>query len=685
MDATMNKHFQRAQGRVPLLLAPTPPLRTVSHLIMTVLATGVLLLLLVSSASAGTYPMYQCSPNAEAVSPGWYVTAGADTKATTVLTNNCSNGGALGDYVSTEESAGLVTEAQHSGSQVALSLIAPGSAPDVTIRSISANVIASSVTGDDAFLGFTSAGQSLPGAVELPYGTGSNYVASDSWTLPEGARDFEAYVNCSTDRSSPTCDFADSVSVPALSNITLTLSESTRPAITAVSGALANAATAKGTITGSQTINFTATDADSGVRSAILTLSPQSGGAPYTHTFDFSGQCPYQSWNACPSSQVVSGFAVNTSSLKDDSYTVNLSVSDAAGNVASSALGTIVSHNAPANTSVPTILVPGEVLVDSTLTTHPGTWTAPSSAGAVTYAYQWEQCDTQGNSCQSIAGAQNASYTPTPADIGHTLRVIVSASDSDGSTPAVSAATSIVLSEQGTLGALPGPGTNTASKTPALIVVGVGTPNGTGASETATIRLGIRHGISRSFAHRALKIPGRLLDNQGHPINAAELDVLQQSTGGTTLRIIGHTQTRKDGTFLARIPAGPSRLVEIAYRAFSADTNYTTTGEVTESVSAAVQLRIAPRNTSSNGTIVLTGQVLGPVPSQGTIVDLLVHYRGQWEPFRTPQTDSHGHFEVIYQFEGGTGRFPFRATVPAGQAGFPFASGYSKVVNVTTG
>jgi hypothetical protein len=661
----------------------TPAMRAVPSAVAIMLVACALVV--VPSANAGTYPMYQCSPGAEAVSPGWYVAAASDTKAVTVLTNNCSTGGALGDSVSTEESAGLVTENGHSGSQVALSLGVPGSAPDVTIKSISAKVIASSVTGDDAFLGFSSDGQGLPGGVELPYGTGSDYIADDEWTLPEGARDFESYVNCSTDRSNTTCDFADAGSVPALSDITLTLSESTRPAISAVSGALASAAASKGTVTGSQTINFTGSDADSGVRSAVLTLTPQGGGAPYTHTFDFSGQCPYQSWNACPLTQVVSGFAVNTSSLKDDSYAGNLSVTDAAGNIASSPLGTIVSHNAPANTSVPTILVPGEVLVGSALATHPGSWTAPSGAGAVTYAYQWEQCDTQGNNCQSIAGAQNASYTPTPADIGHTLRVIVSASDSDGTTPAVSAATSTVLSQQGTLGALPGPGTGTAATTAALIVVGVGTPNGTSASESATIRLGVRHGISRSFAHRALKIPGRLLDSHGRPIPVAELDVLQQIAGSSAVRVIGHARTGADGRFLARVPAGPSRLVEVSYRAFSADTNYTAQAKITELVRAGVLLKIAPRQTTSNGTIVLTGQVLGPVPPQGTNVHLLVHYRGRWEPFRTPQTDRYGHFEVEYQFEGGVGRFPFRATVPSGQAGFPFSSGYSKVVDVTTG
>jgi hypothetical protein len=39
---------------------------------------------------------------------------------------------------------------------------------------------------------------------------------------------------------------------------------------------------------------------------------------------------------------------------------------------------------------------------------------------------------------------------------------------------------------------------------------------------------------------------------------------------------------------------------------------------------------------------------------------------------------------VAYHFEGGVGHFPFRAEVPAGQAGFPFGTGNSRVVNVRT-
>jgi len=148
------------------------------------------------------------------------------------------NRGAIGDSVASNEQAGAVTENGHSGSQV-----------------------------------------------ELFSGGGSNYSATDSWTLPQGARDFEAHVNCSTDDSSPTCYFADSIAVPALSDITLTLADDTPPVIKSASGPLATAAADKSTVAGSQTLSFTAGDVDSGVRSATLTLTPQDGETPIpTHS-----------------------------------------------------------------------------------------------------------------------------------------------------------------------------------------------------------------------------------------------------------------------------------------------------------------------------------------------------------------------------------------------------------------
>src|SRR5271167_3773103 len=74
------------------------------------------------------------------------------------------------------------------------------------------------------------------------------------------------------------------------------------------------------------------------------------------------------------------------------------------------------------------------------------------------------------------------------------------------------------------LGAPPGSGSS-------ALVAGV--PNGIGASESASLHLGVPRAISRSFARRALRLAGRLLNAQGQPISGATLEVLQQIAGAS--------------------------------------------------------------------------------------------------------------------------------------------------------
>jgi hypothetical protein len=295
-----------------------------------------------------------------------------------------------------------------------------------------------------------------------------------------------------------------------------------------------------------------------------------------------------------------------------------------------------------------------------------------SSGGALMFDYS--------QPCRTSESVDLAINTTALADGQHVLKVTIE--DAAGNTSVVYDGT--ITTKQpsnGSLGALPGPGMGAASLG---LSVGVGAPNGTDASEAAQLRLGVRQRITQTFAHRALRLTGRLLNAQGHPIAGAVLDVIQEVAGSSRTQVIAHTRTSDDGSFIARVPAGPSRLIEVAYRAFSADSGYAAEAKIEESVRAGVRLIIAPRRTSSEGTITLSGRVLGPVPRQGVMVDLLVHYRGRWEPFRTPRTDAAGHFAVSYQFQGALGRFPFRAEVPSSQADFPFGYGLSEVVNVAT-
>ena len=84
-------------------------------------------------------------------------------------------------------------------------------------------------------------------------------------------------------------------------------------------------------------------------------------------------------------------------------------------------VGSAVSQAVPSNTSLPSI--GGSAKDGSVLTADHGTWTdSPQS-----YAYAWERCDTAGGTCASIAGATSKQYTVITADVGHRLRVVVTA------------------------------------------------------------------------------------------------------------------------------------------------------------------------------------------------------------------------------------------------------------------
>lgn len=93
----------------------------------------------------------------------------------------------------------------------------------------------------------------------------------------------------------------------------------------------------------------------------------------------------------------------------------------------------------PTNTSPPTIS--GTPQEGQTLTASTGSWTGNPTS----YTYAWSRCDASGNACTVITGATAATYKATADDVGHTLRVAVTAKNADGSSvPAVSSPTAVV-------------------------------------------------------------------------------------------------------------------------------------------------------------------------------------------------------------------------------------------------
>ncbi len=92
----------------------------------------------------------------------------------------------------------------------------------------------------------------------------------------------------------------------------------------------------------------------------------------------------------------------------------------------------------PANTVLPTIA--GSAIEGRELDASSGTWTeSPSS-----YGYQWQDCNSAGAACSNVSAATGSSYKLKAGDVGHELRVVVTAANAFGSTAATSPPTATV-------------------------------------------------------------------------------------------------------------------------------------------------------------------------------------------------------------------------------------------------
>jgi hypothetical protein len=160
-------------------------------------------------------------------------------------------------------------------------------------------------------------------------------------------------------------------------------------------------------------------------------------------------------WQDC---NAVGKNCVNVSSATSSSYElatgdvgdtvrVIVTASNAGGSTSATSARTttvLALLTAPLNVLPPT--VSGTAVEGETLSAGPGTW-LPT---ATSYSYQWQDCNGAGAGCVGIAGATASTRLLSSSDVGHTMRVLVSASDAAGSTEAGSAATATVASAPAT-------------------------------------------------------------------------------------------------------------------------------------------------------------------------------------------------------------------------------------------
>ena len=169
---------------------------------------------------------------------------------------------------------------------------------------------------------------------------------------------------------------------------------------------------------------------------------------------------------------------------------------------------------APKNTALPAIS--GTPTEGDTLKATAGTW----EGSPTSYAYQWQDCT--GASCTKISGATTSTHKLTTSDVGHTLTVIVTATNAGGSTPATSPATATVAEA-----ASPplSPPTNTAL--PAIS----GTPT---EGETLTATAGTWEGSPTSYAYQWQDCTGA---------SCTKISGATTSTHKLTTSDVGHTLT----------------------------------------------------------------------------------------------------------------------------------------------
>lgn len=169
-----------------------------------------------------------------------------------------------------------------------------------------------------------------------------------------------------------------------------------------------------------------------------------SGASPITYTYQWL-RCDA---NAANCGAIAGETSSNRTIASDDvghRLRVRVTASNGSGSSSADSNGTAVvsatgGSGPPVNTALPTIS--GNPVQGQTLVSTEGAWTG---AATITFTYQWLRCDANGNGCDAIAGETKHNRTLTDGDVGHRLRIRVTAKNNVGSTAVQSTATDVVI------------------------------------------------------------------------------------------------------------------------------------------------------------------------------------------------------------------------------------------------
>ncbi|WP_221234700.1 hypothetical protein [Sphingomonas aerophila] len=185
--------------------------------------------------------------------------------------------------------------------------------------------------------------------------------------------------------------------------------------------------------------------APSNTSAPTITGTPQQGQTLSALSGSWSGTSPTYAYQWLRNGTAITGATSQTYTLVaadvGTAVSVRVTASNSAGNATaiSAATGSVSALVvAPANTVAPSIS--GTAQQGQVLTASPGTWSGTSPS----YAYAWLRNGT------AISGATSSTYTLVAADVGTTIQVRVTASNSAGNATATSASTSSVAAAPAT-------------------------------------------------------------------------------------------------------------------------------------------------------------------------------------------------------------------------------------------
>ncbi len=309
--------------------------------------------------------------------------------------------------------------------------------------------------------------------------------------------------------------------------------------------------------------------------------------------------------------------------------------------------------------------IDGHQVLAETPNTNNGKCAAAGTSGGIRVFDYAQPCPTE-------TAVRSEVPTASVADGSHTLEVEVE--DAAGNVSSVYTGTVTTLNHAiATTTAI-----DTASAPPER-----GPCDGTPCEETGklTATSGEPKTVAPAFKHSALTLTGRLTGPTGAPIKGAQVKLLQQISGTAASSQIASATTTANGSWSIKAPAGPSRLLEVAYFSHQLDTVPAATLTFHEQIKAVVSLN-APRHVRNQQAFYFKGSLAGGyIPAGGESVQMELKWDGRWRTIEVLPTNTRGKWSYKYVFTAEPGTYRFRALALTNGA-YPFLPTKSREVAI---